>query len=193
VIDGLTATAKSSQLAVTYHYCDYADKRTLEPGTILGTLARNLLETIDMPREVTELISETFRDGERIPESKEVFDIVLRTIDLFTTVVLVIDGIDEIKEEDRQYIHEALKTLSTRQGVSIKLYMSCRENILAAVSITPGSSFRIQFSEVTTSMDIQSYINHSVAALISKGELVIRRPELEVTIIDALIQGAKGM
>lgn len=187
------ASAKSSPLAVTYHYCDYADKRTLEPAIILGAIARNLLETVEMPTELIETISEAFRDGERIPESKEVLDIVLKSVDLFKNVALVIDGIDEIKEEDRQYIHEALKTLVTNQRVPIKLYMSCRENILAAVSTTPASSFRVQFSEVTTSMDIQSYINHSVAALISKGELVIRKPELEGAIVNALIEGAKGM
>jgi hypothetical protein len=180
-------------LAVAYHYCDYADKRTLEPIVILGSLARTLYENIDIPTEINELITETYRDGERAPEAKEVLEILSRTIDLFKNIVLVVDGIDEVKEENRQPIYDALKTLIQNHKVPVRLFMSCREDILSSVSTIRTSNFRLQISERTISMDIEGHIHHSVASLILTGDLVIRKPELEGAIVEALIEGAKGM
>ncbi|KUJ17727.1 uncharacterized protein LY89DRAFT_60414 [Mollisia scopiformis] len=193
VIDSLVATAESRSLAITYHYCDYADKRTLDPITILGALARNLLESIDIPEPVLELVFEIYREGERIPESKEVLEIFSRTIDSFDHVAIVVDGIDEVNEEDRQGVYDALKVLVGGHTAPIKLFMSCRENILAAISTKPASSFRVQISEATTSTDIQGYVRNEVSSLIRNGDLVIRKSILEKAIVEALIAGAKGM
>ena len=140
-----------------------------------------------------ELITETYRDGERVPEAKEVLGILSRTIDLFKNIVLVIDGIDEVKEENRQPIYDALKTLIQNHQVPVRLFMSCREDILSSVFTIRSSNFRLQIFEKTISMDIEGYIHHSFASLILTGDLVIRKPELEGAIVEALIEGAKGM
>jgi hypothetical protein len=193
VIDAHMATAKTRPLAVAYHYCDYADKRTLEPNVIFGSLARVLLENMEMPTDIMQAISELYHDGGRIPETKEVLGLLSKISDLFKDVVLVIDGVGEVKEEDRLIIYESLKTLIASQKMIIKLYMSCRENVLAVVSTVAALNFRVHFSEKIISTDIQSYIHYSVASLIEKGEIIIRKPELETAIADALVEGAKGM
>ena len=193
VIDSLLTAQESERCSVGYHYCDYADKRTLEPITILGTLVRSLLEGIDMPSEIAELIYEYYRDGERTPETKDVLDILSKTIDLFERVVLAIDGIDEVKEENHQSIYDALKWLTKSHRVPVKVFMSCREDTELALCSIPKLIFRIQVSEKVISTDINGYIRHSVALLLEQGHLVIRRPELQQDMVDTLIKGAKGM
>jgi len=193
VIDSLLTTPKLERSPVGYHYCDYADKRTLEPTTILGTIIRSLLEDVEIPSGIAKLIFDYYRDGERIPETKDVLDILSKTIELFKNVILVIDGIDEVKEEDRQSTYDALKCLTRIRRVPVKVFISCREDIDLALGSIPGSNFRVQISEKVISTDIDGYIRHSVAFLLGRGDLVVRNPELEQDIVEALVNGAKGM
>jgi Cdc6-like AAA superfamily ATPase len=183
VIDSLVTSSKLEGFGVSFHYCDHADKRTLEPNAILGTLARSLSEDVDLRPEIAHLINDYYRNGERVPETKDVLEILSRTIDGFKNVVLVLDGIDEVREEDRHIIYETLRKLVGKHHVPIRVFMSCRDDAALAVCSTPGSAFSIQISEKVISTDIEDYIRHSVASLLAKGDLVIRAPELQEEIV----------
>jgi hypothetical protein len=192
-IEALVRKAKANHSAVTYHYCDHADKRTLDPRAIFGTLARHLLASIDLQPQILELINEHYGDGDRIPETKAVLEILSKTIEPFGNVFLVLDGLDEVNENDRPVVYEGLQKLINTHRVPIKLLLMCRDNAAAALLPVAGRSFGVHVSELAIETDIQGFVRSSVATLLAQGELVIRAPELQEDIVTILIEGAKGM
>jgi hypothetical protein len=192
-IEALVRKAKANHSAVTYHYCDHADKRTLDPRAIFGTLARHLLASIDLRPQILELVNEHYGDGDRIPETKAVLEILSKTIEPFGNVFLVLDGLDEVNENDRPVVYEGLQKLINTHRVPIKLLLMCRDNAAAALLPVAGRSFGVHVSESAIETDIQGFVRSSVATLLAQGELVIRAPELQEDIVTILIEGAKGM
>lgn len=181
--------------AVGYHYCDYSNKLTLEPIAIFGGLIRTIFEQIEIPHSIVALINHYYHDGERIPELKDVLSILSKTIDQFESVVLVIDGIDELKEQDIQKFYEGFMTLfshQTSQGV-VKIFASCREDIGKSLFSTHQSKFSIQVTREAILSDIENFVRKSVSTLLSSGELVIRASELKEELVAILLNGAQGM
>jgi hypothetical protein len=189
----LVNDAKANHFAVTYHYCDHADKRTLDPCTIFGTLARHLLAGIELQPQILELVNQHYGDGDRIPGQKAVLEILSKTIELFEDVFLVLDGLDEVSENDRPIVYEGLQKLMSTHRVPLKLLVMCRDNAAAAFLPIPGRTFAVHVSESAIETDIQGFVRSSVASLLAQGKLVICAPELQEDIVSILIKGAKGM
>src|SRR5450432_522504 len=180
------------KLKVVYHYCDYTDKRTLEPILILGSLVRSLLEDLEIPEQVADLIAAYYHHGKRVPDAEEVLDILLRTLESFENVVkyvvIAIDGIDEVNEVDFYPILGYLRALMTRPAVPVKLFISCRGDVASFVSADPDVRFSVLISDSVISHDIDDYIQHSVELLCSARRLAIKpeNQELKEGVIDVL-------
>ncbi|KAH9220729.1 hypothetical protein DL95DRAFT_403507 [Leptodontidium sp. 2 PMI_412] len=187
VADHFMAVSLSSQTPLAYHYYDHAEKRSLTPIAVIGALARALLECIEIPAELAQTIATAYGDGGRTPDTKDVLQILTSAIERFESVVIIIDGIDEVADEDRTQVCGPLKALVTEVQVPVKLFISCREDILPSVCAHDATSFRVQISEIRISTDNEDYISHSVSDLIGSGELAIRM------IVNTLVEEAKGV
>jgi hypothetical protein len=192
---GVVEALNSSDLddvEVTYYYCDYADKASLEPAFVLGALVRGLLRNYNIPEEVGQLIEQQYFDGKRTPETSDVFRVLMQTVCWFQNVILVVDGIDEVDEADRNTILRCLKTLISCPGLSVKVLITSREdqNVLSILSPLPEASFRVSLLESATSNNIESYVRDSVELMLP---VVLGNANLKDEVIQTLITGAKGM
>lgn len=178
---------------LSYHYCDYSDKRSLDPVNILSALAHDLLSRIDIPDAVANDIDNFFQDGDRIPDIDEVLQILSAAAAEFNFVTLIVDGLDEVGEQDRYTICVSLRELLDNSTNSLKLFVTSRDNASSAFSSSLSNVFPVEASPDTLSMDINAFVSHSVRVLLRAGRLKIRERELEETIIKALVDGAKGM
>jgi hypothetical protein len=165
----------------------------LDPLVILGTLTSHLLEQIDLPKVILELMEKYYKDGDRTPELSEVLNLLSTTIGLSENVILVLDGVDEASEEDRQNVFGALRELIVSLVVPVKIFISCRDKDSTSLSPVPARNFSVPLSQAAIKDDIEVFVRHSVATLIERSELVIREPELEDEIAETLIAGAQGM
>lgn len=179
-------------LNLSYHYCDYSDKRSLEPVNILGSLARALLETIEIPKAVADDIESFYQDGSRTPDVDEVFQILSAVAKIFVNVILVVDGLNELEEQDRSCISRSLKDLLSTCKI-IRLFITSRDNAAFSFATNSSSEFREHASSEALSTDIDAFVRHSMRALLDAGSLKIFDSQLEETIVDALVHGAKGM
>jgi hypothetical protein len=198
VIDTLkSAKVEGSDFA--YYYCDYAERISLDPRVVLGTLARGLLQDYEskIPPNIIDEIAVSFRDGARTPEPEDVLQILSQIVDWCKNIICVIDGIDEVKEADFYHILGFLKLLVHRPGVSVKIFLTCREDkdVLSIVSPAPERCFRLHLSDSVVSHDICSYINQSVEERMSIRRLAIDPTNLELRddVFQSLSTGAKGM
>ncbi|KAL3421159.1 ankyrin repeat protein [Phlyctema vagabunda] len=194
VIDHLLDLSFSGNPSVklAFHYCDHADKRTLKPVAILGSWIRSIFESDEMPAEVMEKIIQVYKDGDQCPDSKEVLNILLATIDLFDHIVIAIDGIDEAKDNDRQAIYEIMDKIA-KHHPSLRILVSCREDLGSSLFSTESTYFSLEVSETMISVDIEDYIRESINFLIDTRKIVIRRQILKEEIVVALMEGSKGM
>jgi hypothetical protein len=190
-------SSESDDFEVAYHYCDYADNVSLEPAFILGALLQALLQGYEIPDEVGHLIALHYRDGERTPETNEVFQILLQAVYWFQSVILVIDGIDEVDEPDRNTILKCLKTLMSCPGVSVKVFVTSREDkdVLPILSPLPEACFRVHVPESATTKSIYCYVRDSVESMLYARRLAINpgNLELKMEVIRKLTVGARGM
>ncbi|KAH7348858.1 hypothetical protein BKA65DRAFT_550923 [Rhexocercosporidium sp. MPI-PUGE-AT-0058] len=181
---------------VMYYYCDYADKRTLDPANVFGTLARQILMRIDpLPEPLATMIEEAAHDGNRLADHIQALEILQQCIAVYLKPIhLSIDGLDEMTEDSQKITCRGLSRMVNDDRSVIKLFMTGREDLANLLLIKTAIQYTLVC--ITTSMitsDILSYVQASTQRRITEGSLVVKDPELEHVIVDELVKGAHGM
>jgi hypothetical protein len=190
IVDALT---DSKSCLVTYYFCDYADKRTLDPAAILGTITGQLLNYTELiPLAIEQLIEKNLGD-DKCPDLNVLHDIFRAAIQLFPAVTIVLDGIDEIDESGQKIFYTALNKLIQDAGNRLKLLISCRDDATNILRTPPETSFRVHLQPSNIGLDIEEYIHHSVESLLANREIVLRDSLLKEVMIEKLVEGAQGM
>ena len=197
VVESLTLS-RTIATPVIYYYCDYAERISLQPAIILGTLIGSLLSGHGkIPEEIADLVQKFYQDGERTPDTHEVLSILLGLVELSKKVTLVLDGIDEVNEKNFHILLSSLRTLLFHPGVAVKIFLTSREykDIFSILSPMSEMWFQIHLDQLATSHDIESYIRYSVDELMVSKRSIINSSHIEIKdeIIQRLIEGANGM
>ncbi|PQE18876.1 P-loop containing nucleoside triphosphate hydrolase protein [Rutstroemia sp. NJR-2017a BVV2] len=197
LIDWLQSTVcgVKQNVALAYYYCDYADKRTLTSAGVFSCIAQQLLRQKGVLSKRLMGILETMFPNEAASASlDDIVTLLTVVIDEFKSVILFVDGTDELPESDRNTTFQNLRKVVEVTASPIKLFVSGRADIsylfpqsekLAVVKVS------IRKDSITS--DINSYLRHSISELIQSGDLVIGNPSLEEDIFSALSAGAQGM
>jgi hypothetical protein len=182
-----------------FYYCDYTDKRSLEPPNAFGTLARQLLNNVDpLPESLLVEIEQAEHDGEQLATTEIAVEILQSVIKIHasstTPVYILVDGIDEMAEKSQECILRSLKKILTIPDIVVKLFVTSREDLKphfatgAEISISA-----ISMTDDTIGLDISAFVKSSVRKRILEGTIVVQDPGLEHLVTDSLIQGARGM
>ena len=134
-----------------------------------------------------------YGNGNKSPELRDVLQILGTLVEeVFDSVTMVLDGLDEVKDCDRQNINQAFKSLwgGTKP---IKLLLCSRDDDVSAMAPPHVVKHRLQVLPTAISDDIKVYVTYSVRTLLADGSLVVDDEDLEQLIIDCLVDGAKGM
>lgn len=179
-----------------FYYCDYADKRTLEPSNVFGAMARQALEKLEvLPETLASEIEQAEHDGEKLADPSQALIILQKSFHLVPDpIYLILDGLDEATESAQNLICNNLKQLFGRTGLPIKLLITGREDLSSSLMLEPAITFfRVSMASNAIALDIEKYVRGSTRRLILDGSLVIRDPDLEKLIVSELVDGAKGM
>jgi hypothetical protein len=179
-----------------FYYCDYADKRTLEPSNVFGAMARQALEKLEvLPETLVSEIEQAEHDEEKFADPSKALIILQKSFHLVPDpVYLILDGLDETTESAQNLICNNLKQLFERTGLPIKLLITGREDLSSSLMLEPSIPFfRVSMASNAIALDIEKYVRASTRRLILDGSLVIRDPDLEKLIVSELVDGAKGM
>ena len=182
--------------ASIFYYCDYADKRTLEPANVFGTLARQVLENVEIiPEALASDIEYADHDGDRLTDQKAALDFFCRSVKLSPrSFSLVFDGLDEASEKSQKAICNSFRELLHDSTRSIKLLVTGREDFGFLLRLEQAIPFfKVPISAAAIARDIGSYVGSSTRRRIVEGSLVIQDPKLEALIVEELVKGAKGM
>lgn len=181
------------EFAVIYHYCEFSDSRSLEPVVILGTLIRQLLETIVIPESLEKQIERCFSSRVRQATLDELSRLFEDAMAQFSKIYVLVDGIDECKNEDVISLLKIFgRLLQQKTHTSIiKIIHFSRHNDVISGFLNLHS--RLELSTAKISHDINIFIEETVRSKISLGELEVFDASLEKEVVTRLKDGAHGM
>jgi hypothetical protein len=180
---------------VLFYYCDYADKRTLGPSNLFGSLTRQALEKLDViPEDLATAIEREHHNGEQFADPSKTFEFFETAIKFLPGMThVVLDGLDEATEESQKTVCSNIGH-SLEPGHLVKLFITARDDITGMLHLSASvPQLRIAMQSTSNSTDIERYIRGAIGRLILDGSLAVRDKLMEETIITELIKGAKGM
>lgn len=114
-----------------------------------------------MPSSIESTIDEYFREGQRVPQTQEVLRILKHLVEEnLDSATLIVDGLDEAKEDDYRIITHCLKQL-LQVDKTIKLLISSRDDDMLIDIPSKVNKGRLKVLPTTISTDIVSFIKHS--------------------------------
>ena len=163
----------------------------MEIGNILGTFIKQLLWSTLISDEIERKLRNICDDDFKRPEVADLIDVFFVAIKQFSTVYIVLDGIDEC---DKQVLQETLSMINqfaSSTTTVIKMFISCRANqqVLHAL----GQHSLIELTPATLYNEIESFVNLAIREKLDSGDLKIRNPTLEQEIVHELVTKASGM
>ncbi|PQE10853.1 nacht domain protein [Rutstroemia sp. NJR-2017a BBW] len=197
LIDELQSTLCGVQqnVALAYYYCDYADKRSLTCAGLFSCIAQQLLrQKVELSESLMDMLDAIFPDETASASLGEIDTLLAAVINEFESVIVFIDGTDELPENDRNTTFQNLRKAVEVTASPIKLFVSGRADISYLFPISDKLAVvKVNIRKDTITSDINSYLRHSISELIRSGDLVIGNPSLEEDIFSALSAGAQGM
>jgi hypothetical protein len=194
IAEELAPVLSEPHFALCYYYCDYSDVKSLDASTVIGTLIRQLLEKIDIPEDLEAQILSVYDGVTAYPPLHDLLDIFEKSPKLFSTCLVVVDGIDELPRESQFTMVGAIKSTMNIDKTLIKTLVSSRseENDIRRALLGPDF-YSVEISTDNISNDIRVFINDEVDARIKRGRLVLGNPSIKDEIVRALTLGAKDM
>ncbi|KAK0120227.1 hypothetical protein ONS95_011633 [Cadophora gregata] len=176
--------------ALAFFYCDYKDSSTHSASTILGCLARQLIMRLeDCFDDLTSFYEEHITPDRsiRTPSPEECCKLISKLSTRFETVMLVVDGLDEITD-GRAEVTRLLASLQASSS-SIKALFSSRPEIDIGHVLQDFQTISI----AAQSSDIRLYIASEIERRTTDMRLEIGDPNLKEHIMKTIAERCDGM
>jgi hypothetical protein len=180
-------------MSTAFYYCDYADKRTLDPATVFATMARQILEPLPrIPEALLHSIEHANHDGDKLTDHRKTLDILRDAIHYVEEARIILDGMDELSERSQKIVCEGLREVWQGTDAVVKFFITGREDPSSMILVN-DKILRVQILPSSISTDISQYVRDATSFLLSKGELVLQDSSLQEVIVEKLVEGAHGM
>ncbi|PVH78378.1 hypothetical protein DL98DRAFT_462378 [Cadophora sp. DSE1049] len=179
-----------SREALAFFYCDYKDSSTHSASTILGCLAKQLImRHEDCFDDLTIFYEEHISPDRsiRTPSPEELCQLISKVSTHFETVMIVVDGLDEITH-GRAEVSRFLASLHATSS-SIKTLFSSRPEVDIGHVLNDFQTISI----AAQSSDIRLYIASEIERRIADARLEINDPNLKEHIMATLADRCDGM
>lgn len=191
IVDTLRSNDTLQEASIVYYYCDYADQRTLQAETILGTILKQFFVNGHIPEELEKKFPRDYGKNAHTLDVNDLIDLIYMAIKRTSLTFVIIDGLDECEKTPRKAILSLLNRLQGIDSSIIKIFISCRQEdqMLRSLQGIP----MIQMTSSALEGDIRLFVAESVNSRITSGELRLRDPNLAKEITDELVNKAHGM
>ena len=144
-----------------------------------------------MDERTASSLDRMFAHGLRHPPCNEIIELLIYVAQSYRQVYVFIDGLDEADSDSQDDIMRMIKALCNSEGITVKLYLSSRED--PRFSKTLESHLSLQISEKLMAQDLRHYVETSVHSRLATHPVVINSPGLLVDVENELAKEAKGM
>lgn len=191
VVDDLLLQQRQPGSLINFFFCEHDHAVSLMARTILGCLMRQCISRDNIPETVQQGL-QTVLENDTVDED-ELTTFFVQQSDIARTHYILIDGLDECAESERDKILDAFRALLGLKKPRIKLFLSGRDAIFNAF----GQASSDGYHQTMNCNDVLAEIEIAIDALIrekkQQHKLVLQDPDLEQEIRIALKLGAGGM
>ncbi|KAF2670549.1 hypothetical protein BT63DRAFT_356449, partial [Microthyrium microscopicum] len=175
---------------VAYFFCQPDETESLTARTIIGSLARQLLESITNLQPFSE-----DADANTLLDTDKISELLRKRLPLGTHAYIIVDGLDECPLHEKEMACSALQKL--QQFLNVSLCVSYRYEAGTKNPTEPNFLKILQPSNFASmeenNADIKTFILHELADRLETGRLLLGDPTLVIDIRDALLEGSQGM
>ncbi|GIJ90111.1 hypothetical protein Asppvi_009061 [Aspergillus pseudoviridinutans] len=172
-----------------YFFCRFDVSESLTARAIIGCLARQLLG--QQPIDLTKM--DNFCDNSLAsPDEQMILNIVRELLPVDPIYSLIVDGLDECPETERQTTLEILQQL--QKHFKVRMCLSFRQDAGDDAKVTAGilnGKWTLLIPE--NNPDIEAYIDAELHERLESDRLCIGDPAIILPIQHALVTGAQGM
>ncbi|KAB2103710.1 hypothetical protein AG0111_0g8601 [Alternaria gaisen] len=188
IVDDLNLSIEKERPLVTYFFCRHDVPESLQARVVLGSLARQLLRTVDD----LDILSEICGDTHTTDDTDKILGLILQGYPPNHKAFFVIDGLDECDDEERRVLVQAMGSI--QENLNVLICASFREepnNDLQSITHQLLSTRIIPLPEKNP--DIDAFIEADLRRCLNQELLTIGDATLIIEIQDALIAGSQGM
>lgn len=192
VIDTLSSPY-GGEANLCYYYCDYADRRTLSAYTIIATLLRQWLgHPVGQKVGLQEWIIDQFHEQQFRPPIDNLISKVLEILAESTEVCLVLDGLDELDDDEQVILATTMARLLQAKPCQVKIVVSCRGESMKRKTFW-YSGFSVTMSPQELGRDMEVFVEHAIDKKMQDGELNLNNVLLKQEVVAKLTDGAQAM
>ena len=181
----------SPKNVTSFFFCRFDDQESLKAQTIIGTIARQL---------VNNLCADAFRDFNVEPTDETAIVRMLEAMLSHThQYFIVLDGLDECSEAQIKEVAGIFHSLLNSPLLHIKLFWSSRPNVASWLPLKFRPQLHVSLETVESqsriAVDVRQYINTTLGEWLEADppELKLSDPTLIFSIADHLEEEAYGM
>ncbi|GLB02594.1 hypothetical protein AtubIFM57258_003952 [Aspergillus tubingensis] len=171
---------------VAYFFCQHDSTQSLTPKTVIGSLARQLLQSgcdLDSARDVL---------GDRQSlEVDGILTLIRHLLPPHFEAIFVLDGLMHCDGNVRQVILASLQEI--QKLIKLALCVSVRPEPADSLQELKQLQNQRCWPVTANKSDIDAFINAELERCLESGKLVINDPALVLDVRDSLSQGAEGM
>ncbi|GFG16217.1 hypothetical protein IFM5058_07848 [Aspergillus udagawae] len=190
VVAHLHASRKTNDI-ISYYFCRADDAASLSARNILGSLARQMLDSEIEQAEHGSLCA-LEKDSHDL-DTAEIVDFLLPRLEVDKTYYLVLDGIDECDRREIQMVAWCLAQICGRRLRDLKVVCAGRPELGKELWRVVIPKYKVQVTEKKVESDMEVYIARTLSRCLEEEKLKLGDPKLIVLISKALQEGSKGM
>lgn len=178
---------------IAYMYCRHdAPRDERSASSMVALFIKQLIwKTGALPHVVRDFCREYIRDA-RKPSLEKYVKILLDVSETFDQVFLVIDGLDECDEDDRQSVIQACQTFLS-VSTSYRIFITSRREDDIEREFRRRKVPTIQIAAQNTNADIKAFVESEVSDLIAHKKLRLQDQARKQHIISTLVDESNGM
>ncbi|KAF8252017.1 hypothetical protein K440DRAFT_658299 [Wilcoxina mikolae CBS 423.85] len=175
---------------VFYYFFDFSRKESLSAVTFLQSLLHQLIRSEILSPDIQRFLEAIFGpNGNREPDTGELEALIIRLCGKLGNVFFIIDGIDEVEQNERRVVLRFLKNIG-QSRLGIQFFIAAQPEVDMTAVFGNPHAVRLRPDDLQT--DIKVFIDYQIENEYH-GVLSICGPELIKTIKHVLATKAQGM
>jgi ankyrin repeat domain-containing protein 50 len=190
IVEDLNISIQDKSTPVAYFFCRHDIQESSKARTIIGSLARQLLDPIQDLTTAVEFLDKAILDL----DLEDLLNLLSHTLPPNSNAYFILDGLDECEITERNTVIEQLRRL--QEAFTLRLCVSLR--LEAANFPTLDSEQQQLIATKTISIpndhpEINSFLLSELESRVESGRLKLGNPALVIEIHNALSKGVQGM
>jgi hypothetical protein len=190
VVAQLHASRKPNDI-ISYYFCRTDHNASLSARSILGSLARQILDAQIEHAEDDNLPG--MHEDSRDLNTAEIVDFLLSHLEVDVRYYLILDGLDECDSGEVRKVALSLAQLCDKRVKDFKILCAGRPELEKQLFRRIKPKYKISVTEAKVKSDMDQYITTILGRCLKEEQLKLGDPKLIVKISEALREGSDGM